>query len=41
MAEIAARRPTCLETLRGVPGVGESKLARYGEAVLTALAGAD
>ncbi len=41
LAEIAARRPTCLETLREVPGVGESKLTRYGAAVLAALAEAD
>jgi ATP-dependent DNA helicase RecQ len=41
LAEIATRRPTCLETLREVPGVGESKLARYGAAVLTALAEAE
>ena len=38
LAEIAARRPTSLAGLREVPGVGESKLTRYGEAVLVALA---
>lgn len=34
LAEIAARRPASLAELRDVPGVGESKLQRYGEAVL-------
>ncbi|WP_424812524.1 DNA helicase RecQ [Roseococcus sp. YIM B11640] len=37
LAEIAARRPDSLGQLREVPGVGESKLERYGEAVLAAL----
>ena len=37
LAEIAGRRPASLEALRGIPGVGESKLARYGAAVLEAL----
>ncbi len=34
LAEIAARRPATLGDLRGVPGVGDSKLERYGTAVL-------
>jgi ATP-dependent DNA helicase RecQ len=37
LAEIAARRPASLAELRLVPGVGESKLERYGEAVLAVL----
>jgi len=37
LAEIAVRRPSSLNELRDVPGVGESKLSRYGEAVLAAL----
>lgn len=41
LGEIAARRPGSLSELRGVPGVGESKLERYGEAVLEVLARAD
>jgi ATP-dependent DNA helicase RecQ len=35
LAEIAARRPATLAELRGVPGVGDSKLERYGTAVLS------
>jgi ATP-dependent DNA helicase RecQ len=38
LAEIAARRPATLDDLREVPGVGESKLQRYGAAVLGAIA---
>ncbi|MBY0338684.1 MAG: DNA helicase RecQ [Acetobacteraceae bacterium] len=38
LAEIAARRPRDLRELREVPGVGESKLERYGEAVLEVIA---
>ena len=38
LAEIARRRPGTLEELRQVPGVGESKLQRYGDAVLAVLA---
>nr|MCU0889489.1 HRDC domain-containing protein [Rubritepida sp.] len=34
LAEIAARRPASLDALAAVPGVGASKLERYGEAVL-------
>ncbi|WP_191084454.1 DNA helicase RecQ [Roseococcus microcysteis] len=41
LGEIAARRPGSLSELRGVPGVGESKLERYGDAVLEVLARAD
>lgn len=37
LAEIAARRPEDLAGLRAIPGVGESKLERYGAAVLAAL----
>ena len=39
LAEIARRRPGTLDELRQVPGVGESKLLRYGDAVLAVLAG--
>ncbi|MEU4329780.1 DNA helicase RecQ [Nonomuraea dietziae] len=38
LREIAARRPATLGELAGVSGVGESKLAKYGEQVLAALA---
>ena len=38
LAEIAARRPANLAALADVPGVGEKKLARYGAALLAALA---
>ncbi len=38
LAEIAARRPATLGELRGVPGVGDSKLERYGTAVLNVVA---
>ena len=34
LQEIAAVRPTSLDALAGVGGVGASKLERYGEAVL-------
>ncbi len=34
LAEIAARRPASLDALAAVPGVGASKLERYGAAVL-------
>jgi ATP-dependent DNA helicase RecQ len=37
LAEIARRAPTDLDDLRGVPGVGATKLERYGEALLEAL----
>ena len=35
LLEIAARRPTTLDALSGITGIGERKLTRYGEAVLT------
>jgi DNA helicase-2/ATP-dependent DNA helicase PcrA len=38
LEEIAARRPTNLDELGAVPGVGPAKLERYGEGVLAALA---
>jgi ATP-dependent DNA helicase RecQ len=34
LAEIAARRPTTLEELESVPGMGPVKIARYGEGIL-------
>ena len=34
LAEMAARRPRTAVELAAVPGVGEAKLARYGEAFL-------
>jgi ATP-dependent DNA helicase RecQ len=37
LREIASRRPTSLSELGRVSGVGETKLARYGEQVLAAL----
>ncbi len=37
LAEIARREPVDLDALRGVPGVGATKLERYGEALLAAL----
>jgi ATP-dependent DNA helicase RecQ len=37
LIEIASRRPTSLEELGGVSGVGQTKLDRYGEALLAAL----
>jgi DNA helicase-2/ATP-dependent DNA helicase PcrA len=38
LAEIAARRPTTIAELASVPGVGATKLERYGRDVLDALA---
>jgi ATP-dependent DNA helicase RecQ len=38
LREVAVRRPASLEQLGTVTGVGESKLAKYGEQLLTALA---
>jgi DNA helicase-2/ATP-dependent DNA helicase PcrA len=38
LAEIAERQPRTLEELASVPGVGPTKLERYGEEVLAALA---
>jgi len=37
LAEIAARRPTTIAELASVPGVGPTKLERYGDEVLAAL----
>ncbi len=37
LMELAARRPLSLEEMRGIHGIGESKLARYGEIFLDAL----
>ena len=39
LRELAVRRPTSLEGLGGVTGVGEAKLAKYGESLLEVLAG--
>jgi ATP-dependent DNA helicase RecQ len=39
LREIASRRPASLAELGTVSGVGETKLARYGEQVLEALSG--
>ena len=39
LVEIAARRPTSLDALAAVPGVGQSKLDRYGAAVLAVVSG--
>ena len=39
LAEIAAARPATRATLGRINGVGEGKLARYGDAVLAAVAG--
>ncbi|MFM8374920.1 MAG: HRDC domain-containing protein, partial [Phenylobacterium sp.] len=39
LAEIATRRPADAAALSRVSGVGESKLARYGPAVLALVAG--
>jgi ATP-dependent DNA helicase RecQ len=38
LAEIAARRPTNLDTLATISGIGERKLVRYGESVLSVIA---
>jgi ATP-dependent DNA helicase RecQ len=37
LAEMAARRPRSLTELAAIPGAGEVKLARYGEAFLTVI----
>ena len=37
LIDMAERRPSTLEDLRRVHGVGERKIARYGEAFLEAL----
>jgi ATP-dependent DNA helicase RecQ len=39
LAEIAATRPRSLDQLGAIPGVGRTKLERYGNAVLGVLAG--
>jgi len=41
LAEMAARRPSTYAELLDVTGVGQSKLERYGDAFLAAIAGAD
>ncbi len=40
LREIAARRPADLVSLAAIPGIGEAKLSRYGEAVLQVVAAA-
>ncbi len=37
LAEVAARRPTTLNELASVPGIGPTKLERYGEDVMAAI----
>jgi ATP-dependent DNA helicase RecQ len=37
LAELAARRPADLDAMAEVPGVGPSKLARYGDELLSLL----
>ena len=39
LIEVARRRPTTLAALSTIPGIGRSKLERYGEAVLAVIAG--
>ena len=41
LAEIAASRPRSLDQLGAIPGVGRTKLDRYGSAVLKVLAGCE
>ncbi|MBI4346567.1 MAG: RecQ family ATP-dependent DNA helicase [Elusimicrobia bacterium] len=41
LVEMAAAKPRTLDALRGVKGVGEKKLERYGAAFLAAIAGGD
>ena len=41
LAEMAARRPRSVAELAAIPGVGEAKLARYGEAFLEVINGHD
>jgi len=38
LAELAARRPSSLDDLGGISGIGAAKLERYGEALLKVLA---
>ncbi len=39
LAELAARKPADLAALAGVSGIGQAKLARYGEALLAVIEG--
>jgi len=39
LAEVARRRPGSLTALAEIPGVGRSKLERYGAAVIAVVAG--
>ena len=38
LKEVAQRQPHTLDQLRGITGIGERKLARYGDTLLDALA---
>jgi ATP-dependent DNA helicase RecQ len=38
LSELAARKPADMSQLEAVPGIGPSKLGRYGEALLQLLA---
>ena len=40
LIEVARRRPTTLAALADIPGIGRSKLDRYGAAVLAVIADA-
>jgi ATP-dependent DNA helicase RecQ len=39
LTEVARRRPASLDALAEIPGVGRSKLERYGGAVIAVVAG--
>ncbi|HBL19180.1 MAG: hypothetical protein A2X36_14870 [Elusimicrobia bacterium GWA2_69_24] len=39
LAELSALKPASLDAMRGIKGIGESKLERYGAAVLAVIAG--
>jgi len=39
LREIAARRPQSIESLADVSGIGATKLARYGQAIIEAVRG--
>jgi len=41
LAEMAARRPRSIADLGAIPGVGEAKRARYGQAFLEVVNGHD
>jgi ATP-dependent DNA helicase RecQ len=41
LIEVARRRPSSLAALGDIPGIGRSKLDRYGDAVLAVISGAD